>query len=151
MRKTLEFYGFSSWSWVKKCSLERLLRWYQQFSKKMILKGTYPILKFWNVLWFFSTQKRVHGLKFCEMVLFLKLNLMPWKFSENSKILVNLGIISESHQWSHFLPFWHIFLPCLNLLIHISWPKLKKISAESSFSDLVERWEKFSTTLRRAQ
>ena len=100
--ETLEFKGLYSWSWVKTCSLERSTRWYKQFFKKMILKGTCPILKFWNFSRDFSTQKRVHGLKFSKMALFLTLNTMTLKFCKNSKILVNLGIISESHPSKHW-------------------------------------------------
>ena len=82
---------------MKTCSFERS-SWYQQYSKKIIFKGTCPSLKFRNVRWDFSTLEKAHGLKFRVKALFLMPKTMTLKFVQYSKVLVNLGIIFESHR-----------------------------------------------------
>ena len=67
--------------------------------ENLILKGTFPTLYFENVWCDFSALERAHGLKFCIRALFLMPNTMTSNFFEYSKILVNLGISSETHQW----------------------------------------------------
>ena len=95
--KTLENAIVFPWPWVKYCSVQRWSRWYQSFSKKLILKGTSPSLKLRNVWCDFSVLERVHGLIFRGKALFLMPNTMTEKIFQYSKILVNLGIKFESH------------------------------------------------------
>ena len=84
---------------MKYCSAKHWLRWYQTFSKKIILKGTCPSLKLRNVWCDFSVLERAHGLKFRGKAPFLMPNTMTEKFFQYSEILVNLGIKFESHLY----------------------------------------------------
>ena len=80
-QKTLENAIICPWPWVKYCSVERWSRWYQSFSKKIILKGTCPSLKLGNVWCDFSALEWPHGLKFRMKALFLRPNTMTEFFS----------------------------------------------------------------------
>ena len=98
-RKALEFPAIFSWQWVKTCFFECWLRWYKNFSIKIILKSTCPNLKFRNDLCNFSALEHLYGLKLSVKALFLISNTMTSKSLSYSKILGNLGIISESHHY----------------------------------------------------
>ena len=102
-QKTLENAIIFSWPWVKYCSVKRWLRWYQSFSKKIILKGTCPTLKIRNVRCDFSALERAYGLKLRVKVLFFMQSTMTWKFLQYSKILVNLGIKFEFHHTVYYI------------------------------------------------
>jgi len=80
------------------CSFQRWFRWYQWFLKILIIKGTCPTVYFENAWCDFSALERAHGLKFRMKVLFLMPNTMTPTFFKCSKILVNLGISSETHH-----------------------------------------------------
>ena len=84
---------------------------------------------FENVWCDFSALERAHGLKFRLKAQFLMPNTMTSKFFEYSKILVNLGISSETHQYrskilkkSRRLYFSHYFD---RILIWLTYPYIK--------------------------
>ena len=130
-RKTLEFAIIFAWPLVKYCSIERWLRWYQTFMKKVIFKGTCPSLKLRDVCCDFSAQERRYG-KFRMKALFLMLNMMTEKFFHYSNFLVNLGIKFESHHLGkpvlQDITGFHQDLPdkCFTLRTKLSrqWPKI---------------------------
>jgi len=64
----------------------------------LILKGTCPSLYFKNVWYDFPALARAHGVQFGMQALFLMPNTMISVFDEYSKILINLGISSETHH-----------------------------------------------------